>query len=412
MPAVSRVGGRPEPPGARRASIVVTTYGDETRYTQMCLQRIGEWKSPREQLIVVYHDASPLLRAYLESLSAAGVIDVLLRAGSGHGHVRGVNLGFRHADAPYVFNISIDVMIGRGLVDGCVQRMQDDPRLGAIGWHYEWGAGHFGSHWGRAGLQHAVRPAERDMDCRMGDELKEEYAMAVASAPWFTGRVFAAVGRKRLLFFNSSFFGIRKTLWNVLGGFDESRFPHYWAEDLLCYGILDQGYGIGNLPAHLGDGSTPGLFRQTSELKWGRIDDPDRHCDELTWSPRVTHPGLTVKELVLLDLLTMHPGCRVGILDLDPGPRRHGEEIGRFIAGPGANDLYDVVIVGPAQGRVHRTWRDCTRLVGDDGVLVLLPPAPRSPDLQPCGRLAVWFADRRCDAFQRESPWTSPGSMW
>ncbi|MGA8261186.1 MAG: glycosyltransferase [Arenicellales bacterium] len=395
--------GRSEPLGARWASIVVTTYGHETRYTQMCLQRIGEWKSPREQLIVVYHDASPLLRAYLEFLAAAGVIDVLLRAESGHGHARGVNLGFRHTDAPCVFNISIDVMIGPGVVDGCVQRMQNDPRLGAIGWHYEWGSGHTGSHWKGAELEYAVRPSERDMDCRVGDELKEDYAMAVESAPWFTGRVFAAVGRKRLLFFNSSVFGIRRTLWNVLGGFDESRFPHYWAEDLLCYGILDQGYGIGNLPAHLGDGGKPDLFRQTSELKWERIDDPDRRRDELNWSPRVTHPGLTVKELVLLDLLTSRPGCRVGGLDVDPAPRRHGEEIGRPITGAAGNGLYDVVIAGPTADGATRAWRDCTRLVKEDGVLVLLPPAPRSPDLQSCGRLAVWFADRRCNAFLREN---------
>ena len=273
------------------AAIVVTTHGEEVWYTQRCLQRIAEWKTPRQQVVVVYHDASPLLRSYLEFLAFEGVIDVLLRAEPSHGHVRGVNLGVWHSDAPYVFHIRIDVTVGPGIGDECIRRMEGNPELGAVGWHYQWGSREQGSHWIGDDLVYTVRPQDKDMDCRDGDELSLEYSAAVEQAPWFTGRVFSRIGKKRLLFFNGSFFGVRRALWDVLGGFDESRFSHYWAEDLLCYGILDQGYGIGDLPANLSDGSNPDFFSQTSELKWTGREDPDRNRNELVWASQIGHPG-------------------------------------------------------------------------------------------------------------------------
>ncbi|MFZ0487569.1 MAG: glycosyltransferase [Arenicellales bacterium] len=387
------------------AAIVVTTHGEEVWYTQRCLQRIAEWKTPRQQVVVVYHDASPLLRSYLEFLAFEGVIDVLLRAEPSHGHVRGVNLGVWHSDAPYVFHISIDVTVGPGIVDECIRRMEGNPELGAVGWHYQWGSREQGSHWIGDDLVYTVRPQDKDMDCRDGDELSLEYSAAVEQAPWFTGRVFSRIGKKRLLFFNGSFFGVRRALWDVLGGFDESRFSHYWAEDLLCYGILDQGYGIGNLPANLSDGSNPDFFSQTSELKWTGREDPDRNRNELVWASQIGHPGLTVNELVLVDLLlASRPDARVAVTGLSTPPTVYGAEIG---GGPGRGrepspGSYDLVIVGPEGHRSHNGRRDYADMLSSNGVLVHFPQSPTDRPLEQYGRLGLWYADRDTMAFVRE----------
>jgi hypothetical protein len=75
---------KPEP-----ISIIVTTYGTDTLYTQACLEAIRRWKNGHHELIVVTLDESPLLQAYLEACVAEGLIDRLVYTSSGHGHTRG-----------------------------------------------------------------------------------------------------------------------------------------------------------------------------------------------------------------------------------------------------------------------------------------------------------------------------------
>ena len=132
---------------APELSVVITTWGDETLYTQQCLGKVRKWKDRRYEIIVVTHDETPLHRQFLEFCSKIGLIDSLLLAVSGHGHVRGVNLGFERAKADLVFNLTIDTRVGGELIRSCAGRLASEPRLGLIGWHYDWDPDFEGSLW-------------------------------------------------------------------------------------------------------------------------------------------------------------------------------------------------------------------------------------------------------------------------
>ena len=61
-------------------SVVVTTYGGETTHTQHCLGRIRRWKTPRDEVIVVVHDETPMLRQFLELCHKLRIVDRLVLA--------------------------------------------------------------------------------------------------------------------------------------------------------------------------------------------------------------------------------------------------------------------------------------------------------------------------------------------
>jgi glycosyltransferase involved in cell wall biosynthesis len=194
---------QPEP-----ISLVVTTYGTDTLYTQGCLESIRRWKNTHHELIVVTHDESALLGAYLAACRADRLIDKLVFAASGHGHTRSFNLGVQYANSDLIFNICNDILIGPSLVDDCAHKLRHDPQLGLIGWHWY----NRGTFWKEG----------RIVECRLRDEDKPFIAAAdeknIRSAPWFTGRAFAALGGpKWLCLCNTGFFGIRRSLLDTIG---------------------------------------------------------------------------------------------------------------------------------------------------------------------------------------------------
>lgn len=247
---------RPQP-----ISLIVTTYGTDSYYTQACLEAIRRWKSPHHELIVVSHDESPLLRAYLDSCAADGLIDRLVFAVPGHGHTRGFNLGVRHATAEVVFNICNDILIGPSLVDDCAIQLRRDPQLGLMGWHWY----NEGTTWrdGRV-VEYSVRDGENP-------ELSSEKIATFESARWFTGRYFEGIGgRFWINLCNTAFFGIRREVLDRVGGGFGPEFSHYWADDFLNYAVLDQGLDIRHFD---------GRFRGTpyfAEFQYDNVDVEDR----------------------------------------------------------------------------------------------------------------------------------------
>lgn len=105
--------------------------------------------------------------------------------------------------------------------------------------------------------------------------LPPQHEANVRGAAWFTGKTFAALdGPKWLHLCNTSFFGMRKTLWDKMGGFDHQKYPHYWADDFLCYAVLDQGLGVIHFEQK---------FRKRpyfAEFAYDNVDVPDRRRNE------------------------------------------------------------------------------------------------------------------------------------
>lgn len=263
-----------------QASIVVTTYGGETAYTEQCLERIAAFKGSSPEVVVVVHDASPLLNDYLQYCRDRGVVDRLVWAESGHGHLRGVNLGMARATRPVLINVNIDVEVGLYVIDHCVRTLLDEPRVGLIGWHYRWGGFHRGTRWRNGRLQCNVRYEDRYSDVK--GELNEEHRQNIQRAWWYTGRTFKAAGSRRLLLCNTSFFAVRSAVWRHIGGLDWHTYSHAWADDFLCYALLEQGYDVLNLPADVAGEQLPALFSCYTDLKWREERDPLLGQDRLS----------------------------------------------------------------------------------------------------------------------------------
>jgi GT2 family glycosyltransferase len=282
---------KPEP-----ISIIVTTYGTDTRYTQACLEAIRSWKNGHHELIVVTHDESALLRAYLEACAAEGLIDRLVYASPGHGHTRGFNLGVQYATADVVFNICNDMEIGPCLVDDCAHKLRNDPQLGLIGWHWY----NEGTFW-KDGRITEYRLRNED-EPKMG-QVEEEN---IRAAPWFTGRTFAALGGpKWLCLCNGSFFGIRRDLLDRVGGGFAPQYSHYWADDFLNYAVLDQGLDV----RHFEEKFRHADFMAEHQYKHLDVPDRRRHEDVLRYEGaflpaiRLLEGGMAEDESIFLHVL-------------------------------------------------------------------------------------------------------------
>jgi GT2 family glycosyltransferase len=256
-------------------SIAVTTYGTQSYYTQRCLEAIRSWKERRHEVLVACHDPSLLLEFYLKGCVKDGLIDQLIPTPTGYGHTQGVNCCFASARGHRLFNVANDIELGPVILDDCAQRLASDPQLGLIGWHwYNDGTVWEGDRLARYQLCDPQRP---DM------EPPEE--QNVRSAPWFTGRTFNALGGpKRLCLCNTAFFGIRRDVWQTVGGFS-GPYRHYWADDYLGYAVLDQGLNVE---------AFPGKYRHDAyfhEIQYSNVDVEDRrrNLDAIALPDRLEH---------------------------------------------------------------------------------------------------------------------------
>ena len=248
-------------------SMIVTTYKEDTLYTQACLESIRTWKRDHHELIVVVHDESPLMRAYLESCLDDGLIDHLINTISNHGHTRSFNIGVQKAKHDLIFNIGNDICIGPSIVNDCANVLTNKREVGIIGWFwYEKGV-----FWNRSTDKIDHYCLRDNNNPNMGEV--EEYKLR--NSKYFTGKVFEGLdGPKWIHLCNTSFFGIRRDVLEEVGsGFSED-FNHYWADDFLNYLVLDKGYDIYNFEDK---------FRQKpyfSEFQYDNIDIEDRRRHE------------------------------------------------------------------------------------------------------------------------------------
>jgi GT2 family glycosyltransferase len=281
-------------------SIIVTTYGGETAHTQHCLGRIRRWKTPQDEVLVVVHDETPMLRQFLELCRSLRIVDRLVLAKAEHGHVRGVNLGFALAKADIVFNVCIDMRVGGALMSECAELLRTQPNVGLIGWHYDWSADMEGSRWRDGRLQFSLRKID---STAVAGRLAPEHVENVRRAVWYTGRVFESVGEVRFACVNGSFFGTHRRLWQRLGGFDERLYPIHFADDFLTYAILDQGLDVLNVPRRFRCGAEPDELSALTDLHWQNRVDPYAGIDRVEWTVADPEARLTERENVYLDML-------------------------------------------------------------------------------------------------------------
>jgi GT2 family glycosyltransferase len=246
-----------------KTSIIVTTYKTDTLYTQACLESIRKWKASHHELIVVTHDETPLLRAYLESCKDSGLIDKLIYTIHNHGHTRSFNLGLQQASHDYIVNICNDICVGHTLVDESVSRVANNKQLGLVGWF--WYA--TGVWWEGDKL---VNWAYRDETNQ--PLLDKEFQAKLRHAG--CTKVVEGLGGQPIWIqlCNTAFFAARR---EVLGQGFSSAYHHYLADDFLNYQILDKGFDV--MPM------TPALRNNEEcflEWQYKNVDVEDRHRHE------------------------------------------------------------------------------------------------------------------------------------
>jgi GT2 family glycosyltransferase/predicted O-methyltransferase YrrM len=247
-----------------KISIAVTTYSGQSYYTHACLESIRKWKTPKHELIVACHDQTPLLEYYLKSCQADGLIDKLIFTPHNYGHTMGVNKCFEAATGDVFFNIANDILIGPCLVDDCAYKLRNDKQIGLIGWHWY----NDGTFYNGSKIHNYKLRDEKNPKLSANDEKN------IRSAPWFTGKTFEALGGPYwLCLCNTAFFGIRKEVWQKVGGFSD-KYRHYWADDFLNYAVLEQGLDVRNFEHK---------FRRTEffhEFQYLNVDVEDRRRTE------------------------------------------------------------------------------------------------------------------------------------
>jgi len=367
---------------------VVTTYGGETAHTQACLGRIRRWKQPSHEVIVVVHDESPTLRTFLELCTRLGIVDRLVLAETGHGHVRGVNLGFSLTRAEIVFNVCIDMRIGGQLVGDCVEVLRTTPTVGMIGWHYDWGTDCEGSRWRDGKLVISIRKPDATMP---GGRLAEEHRRNVRRAEWSTGRVLESVGDLRFTCCNGSFFGIRRGLWDRLGGFDERLYPIHFADDFLTYAVLDQGLDVLNLPRRYRCGADAAEFRALTDLAWQGRDDPLKGLDRVQWRSANPDPPLGEIENTFLEMLGRALGDEASVMVLGDAPWQ--PSVAR-----NTEDAPDLIVCGPGTYRAG-----LERRLAPGGALITFDDAEGPDDAARVGTLRIHRAAEPRRRFERST---------
>lgn len=251
-------------------SIILTTYGKETLMTQEYFDRIVNWKEKCYEVIVVVHDESPIHRLLLSYYKSVGVIDKLIFASPNHGHLKGVALGVAEASSDIIINANNDVRISKTAIDWCVNEIKADKNIGLIGWHYD-NKECEGTFWNKDGsLSYTQRPNSNEL-------LTDAQWAKIESAPWYTGKIEKAIGKKRILAVNGSFFCTRKSIWNTVGGMNPEVNEHYFADDYFCYGVIELGFNIKNLHKDWRDSSKPEIFLSMSDYVWKGKEIESKH---------------------------------------------------------------------------------------------------------------------------------------
>lgn len=226
-------------------SIIVTTYADKIKFAKPCLESIGNWKQPHHELIVVCHDANDEMYKFLVENKK---IDKLIFSPHNHGHLRGVNLGVASSKHPVFFNICHDMIIGPDILDYCGDLIKD--KTGIVGWHWR-GNGVF---WHDLYLDYTIREKKLP-DFLINPMEKAGFLKILIESPWFWTC-------------NTSFFGMRKTLWEKIKGFNTDDFQHGYADDFLTYAVLNKGFNSVNIPEKY---YNPKYFDSLTRCFWHRI---------------------------------------------------------------------------------------------------------------------------------------------
>lgn len=225
---------RPGAASGPLVTVIIPVY-DDVEMTAACLRSIAEFPPAHVRAeYVVVDDASPSeVAAQFASIPGLTV----LRNGENLGFLRTCNRAARLSSADYVMLLNNDTLVRAGWLDELVETAERDPRVGVVGAKLIYPNG---------ALQEAGSIIWRDANgwnFGRGERADQPAYEFARDADYCSGAALL----------------VRRSLWTMLGGFDERFAPAYYEDTDLCFAARRAGFRVVYQPrsviVHLEGGS-------------------------------------------------------------------------------------------------------------------------------------------------------------
>gem|GEM_PF-2015213 len=218
-------------PGEMPLVSIIICVHNAWRYTEACLRSILETPtSVAYELIVVDNSSTDETASALEELRQCFPQLRVIRRTENDSFSRANNIGAAHARGEYLLFLNNDTFVQPGWLEALVEEFRTHPETGIQGGRLLYANGriqHAGMAFGSIGGR---PPAPFHL-----------YILSEADAPW--------VSRRRLLqFVTGACLGIRRSLFWLLGGFDEG-YTWGWEDTDLCVRARQLGWAVVYNPA-------------------------------------------------------------------------------------------------------------------------------------------------------------------
>lgn len=209
------VGTSPTPSGPQDAEIVVCVH-DAQEDVSRCLASVIAHTDHRHRLTLIDDASGPECRAMLEQFVAEHPPTTLMRNDQRLGYTRSANLGLRQSRADLVVLLNSDTIVTPDWLERLLECASSDPTIGIVGPLSN--AAHFQS------VPKRFANGTWRVNQLPAGWTPDDMARLIASiAP----RTFPRVG-----VLNGFCFGIRRTVMETIGVFDEAAFPDGYGEEM------------------------------------------------------------------------------------------------------------------------------------------------------------------------------------
>ena len=200
-------------------SIIILTY-NALEYTQKCIRSIQEHTNYPHEIIFVDNGSTDSTVEYLHNLIRKRPNYKLIENGENKGFATGNNQGVAIASGEYVMLLNNDVLVSDGWLEGPVESLERDEKIGMVG-----------------PITNSISGRQMVRDVPYTDE-KGFHDFAQKVRKTYHGRL---TPRYRIAGFAVL---MKKILYEEVGGLDESFGTGNYEDDDLCLKVREKGYAI------------------------------------------------------------------------------------------------------------------------------------------------------------------------
>ena len=199
-------------------SIIMLTW-NALEYTKKCVKSIEENTHVPYEIIFVDNGSKDGTKKYLKSRVKVNPNYKLINNSKNMGFAAGNNQGVKKARGEYVLILNNDVLVGEGWLDSMLQSLQKDEKIGIVG-----------------PITNSISGLQMVQNIPYEGDNFAEFAGKVRKVN--SGKL---TPRRRLAGFAML---LKKSLYQEIGGFDESFAAGNFEDDDLCLRVKEKGYAL------------------------------------------------------------------------------------------------------------------------------------------------------------------------